>query len=81
MVKLTTLIVDFPGSREEARQFAKEHPDLHLAHKPGPAGGGLPQLTARAAGPGKRAKLLALLDSLGWPEEAIEERTHTCGPY
>ena len=75
-VKITTIEVDFAGTREEARQFVNQHPQLHLAHKPGPAGGGLPVITSRCSSAAARTEVLALLASLGWPEEAVGESVH-----
>ncbi len=77
-VKLTTLVVDFAGTREEARQFASQYPQLHLAHKDGLAG--LPMLTSRCTSHAKYTEVLTLLGSLGWPEEAVGVSTkiHTC---
>jgi hypothetical protein len=76
MLKETLLTVDFAGTREEARQFTKEHPELQLAHKDGPAGGGLPMLHMRVYSNAKRAAAIRLLASLGWDEHSFIESTH-----
>ena len=69
-VKVTTLTVDFAGTRDEARQFASQHKDLHLAHKASP-GESLPMLTSRCTSQRKRADVMGLLDSLGWDEDSV----------
>jgi hypothetical protein len=71
--KMITLTVDFAGTREEARQFVNQHPDLHLAHKAGPAPDCLPMITIRCSSYAKRAKALELLASLGWDDGSVGE--------
>jgi hypothetical protein len=69
-VKVTTLTVDFAGTREEARQFVAQHKDLHLAHKASP-GEGLPMLTSRCTSYTKRQEVMAQLAALGWDEGSV----------
>lgn len=63
-----TLKVDFAGTREEAAEFVKQHPQfpLHVGNGFNLGNDGMPQLTMRYVSEAQRITYVAILDKLGW---------------